>query len=76
MNQLINHLIEVHSKQFLKQTFGINADTWRKHKAFVQTDGAKGHKMSKKHYSFIRDQYLHYLQGKVEEVSNVDSDIF
>lgn len=75
MQDLISHLIQTYSKDFLFEVFGIGAGTWRQHKLYSTSQGVKGQMLNEKHYKNIRDKYKVYLSDKLREVSDIDSNI-
>ncbi len=69
---LLNHLLETYKKDILVSLFGISAAMWRQHKAFVDTKGRSGTKISSKHYANIKRKYVEYLNDKLREVKDLD----
>lgn len=69
---LLNHLLRTYKKSTLVSLFGISDATWRQHKAYVDTGGKSGTKLSSKHYSNIKRKYIEYLNDKLREVKDLD----
>ena len=69
---LLNHLLQTYKKDVLVGLFGISAGMWRQHKAFIDTKGRSGTKLSVRHYSNIKRKYIEYLNDKIREVKDLD----
>ena len=69
---LLNHLLKTYKKDVLVSLFGISSATWRQHKAFIDTKGRSGTKLSARHYSNIKRKYIEYLNDKIREVKDLD----
>jgi len=69
---LLNHLLKTYKKDVLVSLFGISSATWRQHKAYIDTNGQSGTKLSRKHYANIKSKYIEYLTDKVCEVKDID----
>ena len=76
MNQktkiLLNHLVTTYQKTTLERFFGISSDLWRQHKAWNDSNGLKGTKLSPKHYQNIKNQYIEFLEDRLREVRDID----
>lgn len=69
---LLNHLLQTYKKDVLVGLFGISAGMWRQHKAFIDTNGESGTKISPNHYPMIKRKYIEYLSDKLKETKDLE----